>query len=238
MDQQRYSAFLNNPCDILNEGNVRHLRLDSSMGRTRANSVARTVSAPGAVPLHYQYEKASVSPVFVRYDDTPIPQTSAIWVSQRKPSSGDYQKDRAYYLQWGPDSAYAVELGFEAQLFFTAELTGCGIIVLSGAGKTVLVHHNIQVTPPGPTFFQNLFESNAKKMVREAAAVGRARTDSLYLMLQNIVASTPGLTSGKMLGVQQYGGTARFFGMKRGGSWRFYVNRPGSDGYTTQEIFG
>ncbi len=207
------------------------------MGRMGANSVSHTVHTPGAVPLRYQFEKASVSPVYIRYDATGIPQTSAVWVSQREPGSGDFQKDRAYYLQWGPDSAYAVELGFEAQLFFTAELTGCGIIVLSGAGKTVLVHHNIQVTPPGPTFFQKLFETTPKKMAREAAAIGRARTDSLYLMLQDIVASTPGLTSGKMLGVQQYGATARFFGMKRSGRWRFYVNRPSDGTYKTQEIF-
>lgn len=241
MDQQRYFSFLSNPCGSLNQGNVSQLRLHSSM-ETQSRNIA--VDKPveglsaGAVPLQYQSATASAVPVFIRYDDTSIPQTSAVWVSRTNTGAGDCLQDHAYYLNWGENTAYAVELGSEAKLFFTAELTGCGIIVLSGTGKTVLVHHNIQVTPPGPTYFQKLFESTPKKMAREAAAVAQSRTDSLYLMLQDIVASTPGLTSGKMLGVHQYGAKASFFGINNGGRWRFYLNMPGGQHYMTKEVFG
>lgn len=248
MNHQQYSDFLNDPCAFLNNGSVDKLRLDGSVMAMGKTAVSHTVNFPGSVPLRYLYEKASVRPVTIEYSDTGIPPTSAVWVRAAKASGKAFDpdtklaehkdvKDRAYYLNWDADTAYAVELGFEAQLFFTAELTGCGIIVLTGGGKTVLVHHNIQVTAPDPTFFQNLFESQAKRQARETAFVGRKRTDSLYLLLQNIVKQNPTLTSGKMLGVQQYGGASRFFGMKRNGLWRFYINRPVGNVYKTHELF-
>lgn len=248
MNNQQYSDFLNDPCAFLNNGNVDRLRLDSSVMAMGNAAKSHTVNFPGAVPLNYLYEKASVRPVVIEYSDTGIPPTSAIWVRAAEASGKAFDpdtklaghkdvKDRAYYLNWDKNTAYAVELGFEAQLFFTAELTGCGIIVLSGGGKTVLVHHNIQVTAPGPTYLQGLFESKAKRQAREAAFVGRQRTDSLYLLLQNIVEQNPTLTSGRMLGVQQYIGASRFFGMKRNGLWRFYINRPVGKVYKTHELF-
>lgn len=235
MNKQQYSDFLDDPCKFLNNGSVTRLRLDSGLKVVKAPATSRTVQYPGSVPLRYQQAKASVQRISVRHSDTGIPPTSAVWVDTRDPSQ-EFQNDNAYYLNWGPDSAYAIELGLEAQLFFTAELTGCGIIVLTGGGKTIVVHHNIQVAAPDPTLFQKVFESAAKKQARETAFVGLQRTDSLFVLLDHIVKENPNLTAGQLLSVQHYGGNSQFFGIKRGGRWRFYVNRPVGEAYQTHEI--
>ena len=236
MTPQQYRLFLDNPVALLNgPGNVRQIRLDGTMGQAIANSVSRTVQNPGAVPLHYQYSAARVLPVTLRYDDTGIPPTSAVWISRNQPGGGgQYQRDRAYYLQWAPDQAYAIELGFDAQLFFTAELTGCGIMVFTAQHKTIVVHHNVQVPPVPPTFMQQIFESAAARQLRDAAHMVDVRTQTLASLAQDIVAAHPDMTGGTLLSVQQYGATARVFGIKRGGQWRLYVNRPVGGTYQTE----
>ena len=71
MNQQQYRQFLDNPVALLNgPGNVRQIRLDGTMTQAIPNTVSRTVHNPGAVPLHYQYSAARVTPVTLRYDDT------------------------------------------------------------------------------------------------------------------------------------------------------------------------
>ncbi|MEX3899856.1 hypothetical protein [Paraburkholderia sp. BR10954] len=233
MNPQQYRQFLANPAVLLNgPGNVRQIRLESDMTREIPNSVSRTVQNPGAVPLHYQYSAARVTPVTLRYDDTGISATSAVWIS-RIPPTGEHQRDRAYYLQWAPDCAYAVDLSFDAQLFFTAELTGCGIMVLRAPNKTIVVHHNVQVPPVPPTFWQWIFESAAARQQRHAAHVSDVRTQTLLNLAQDIVASHPGITGGTLLSAQQYGDRARVFGIKRGEQWRLYVNYPAGGNYRT-----
>lgn len=239
MNQQQYRQFLDNPVALLNgPGNVRQIRLDGTMTQAIPNTVSRTVQNPGAVPLHYQYSAARVTPVTLRYDDTGIPATSAVWVSRNSPAVGQYQRDRAYYLQWAADQAYAIELGFEAQLFFTAELTGCGILIFMAPNRTIVVHHNVQVAPVPPTLFQQLFESAAARQQRNAAHSANVRMGTLHNLAQDIVAATPDITGGTQLSVQQYGATARVFGIKRGGHWRLFVNRPVGGTYQTELLYG
>jgi hypothetical protein len=238
MNRQQYRQFLNNPVALLNgPGNVSQIRLHASMTRAIANTVSRTVQRPDAVPLHYQYSAARVTPVTVRYDDSGIPATSAVWVSRHPPAAGDYQRDRAYYLQWAPDQAYAVELGFDAQLFFTAELTGCGILVFSAPSKLIVVHHNVQVAAVPQNFFQRLFESRAAHAQRSAAHKADVRMRTLQELAAHIVEATPEITGGTQLSVAQYGATARVFGIKRGGQWRVFVNRPGGARYRTELLY-
>ena len=78
-----------------------------------------------------------------------------------------------------------------------------------------------------PTFFQQLFES--------AAAL---RMGTLHSLAQDIGTATPDITGGTQLSVQQYGATARIFGIKRRGRWRLYVNRPVGGGYQTELLYG
>jgi hypothetical protein len=141
-------------------------------------------------------------------------------------------------LQWAAGQAYAIELGADAQLFFTAELTGCGILIFTAPGRTLVVHHNIQVAPVAPTWFQRLFESAAARVQRDAAHAAEARTDALYDLAQDIVAATPDITGGTHLSVRQYGATARVFGIRRGGQWRLFVNRPVGGSYRTELLHG
>lgn len=237
MNQQQYRQFLGDPRTLLNAGNVSEIRLDASMAQA-ANAVSRVVNQAGGNRLRYQYSAARVTPVTLKYDDTRIPQTSAIWVRRQPPAGGgDYQRDRAYYLQWGVDEAYAIELGFDAQLFFTAELTGCGILVFSAPNKLIVVHHNIQVHPIPQTLFQQLFERAAARQQREPAHVVNVRNETLHNLAQDIVASTPNITGGTQLSVQQYGNRARVFGVKRG-RWRLFVNRPiGGGNYQTELLY-
>ena len=240
MNQQQYRQFLNDPATLLNAGNVSQIRLYGTMSQA-ANAVSRVVNQAGINRLRYKYSAARVTPVTLKYDDTGIIQTSAIWVSQQPPvGGGDYQRDRAYYLEWGVDQAYAIEVGFDAQLFFTAELTGCGILVFSAPNKLIVVHHNIQVVPIPQTLFQRLFglfESGASQRQREDAYVANVRDQSLYDLAQDIVASSHSITGGAQLSVQQYGNKARVFGVKPGGRWRLFVNRSIGDNYQTELFY-
>lgn len=238
MNIQQYQQFLNDPRTLLNAaGNVSQIRLEGSMALA-SNSVYRVVNQAGVSRLRYKYSNSRVTPITVRYDDSGIPQTSGIWFSQRSPSQGDYRKDRAYYLEWGVDQAYAIELGSDAQLFVTAELTGCGIIVFSTPSKLVVVHHNIQVSSLPQTWLQWIIESRTAKQQREAAFVANSREQALVNLVQDIVATTPGITRGISLSVNQYGSKARVFGVRRHGLWRLFVNRPnGAINYQTDLLY-
>lgn len=243
MNQQQYRQFLDNPVHLLNPplgaGNVRQIRLDGTMAQAIPNSVSRTVVNPGAVPLHYQYSSARVTPVTLRYDDTGIPANSAVWVSRNPPAAlgSPHQRDRAYYLQWAANQAYAIELGFDAQLFFTAELTGCGILIFTAPNRTIVVHHNVQVPPVPQTFFQQLFENAAAHQRRSAIHSSDVRTQTLRNLAQDIIAMTPDINAGTQLSVQQYGASARVFGIKRSGRWRLFVNRPVGGLYQTELLY-
>ena len=161
-----------------------------------------------------------------------------MWVSHDAPPAGGYQRDRAYYLQWGADQAYAIELGSDAQLFFTGELTGCRILIFTAPKRTIVVHHNIQVTPVPPTLCQQLFESAAARQLRNAGHAAALRMGTLHSLAQDIVTASPDITGGTQLSMQQYGATARIFGIKRRGRWRLYVNRPVGGGYQTELLYG
>jgi hypothetical protein len=237
MTHQQYRQFLDNPVAMLSAGNVRQIRLDGSMDHVIPNSVSRIVHNPGAVPLHYQYSAARVVPVTIQYQDTGIPPTSGVWVNRNTPAAGEYQRDRAYYLQWGADQAYAIELGYDAQLFFTAQLTGCGILIFTAPHRTIVVHHNVQVPPVPPTIFQRLFENAANRALREADHAGNVRAGTLYDLAHDIVAATPDITGGTQLSIQQYNPPTRLFGVKRGGQWRFFVNSTVGGGFQTQLLY-
>ncbi|MFN7571750.1 MAG: hypothetical protein ACK5TK_09915 [Betaproteobacteria bacterium] len=241
MDPQQYRGFLNDPVLLLNRtenANVRQIRLHSSMASASPSAVFRTVQHPGAVRLRYQSSAARAVPVTLRYDDTGIPATSAVWVSRNPPAGEPFQRDRAYYLHWASDEAHAVELGSDAQLFFTAELTGCGILIFRAPGTTIVVHHNIQVDPVPPTLFQRLFESAAARNERASMHSGEVKENALHNLAQHIIAATPGITGGTQLSVRQYGDKARVFGIKRGGQWRLFVNRPVGGSYRTELLHG
>lgn len=239
MNQQQYRQFLNDPRTLLNgTGNVRQIRL-TGFGATD-NAVSRAVVEGGVLSLRYRFSAARVTPVSLRYDDTHIPATSAIWVSggTPPPPPAVIQRDRAYYLQWGVDQAYAIELGADAQLFFTAELTGCGILVLSAPDKLIVVHHNVQVPDVRQNFMQRLFERNQSYRQRSDNNAIDVREQTLHNLAQDLIATTPGITGGTQLSVAQYASPSRVFGIKRGGQWRLFINSPVGGNFQTQLLYG
>lgn len=236
MNFQQYQQFLNDPRALLNgNGNVSQIRLDGSMSSPLAsNSIARVIDRENGRQLEYDYSKSRVTQISIRYDDNPIPQVAAIWISRNTPPAGaEFQADTAYYLEWEVNRALAIELKDEARLFFTAELTGCGILVFYAADKLIVVHHNIQVEPLPQSFFQKLFESAAARQQRESTYVAETRENALVDLANDIVEQVPGITGGTSLSVNQYGGTARVFGIRQAGRWRIYVNRPVAGQYQT-----
>lgn len=238
MTQQQYQQFLTDPCTFLNgPGNVRQLKFRRF--HTADNSVSRAVTHGGVTSLRYHYSASRVTPIFLQYDATPIPATSALWVDggAPPPMPAVVVRDRAYYLKWGVDEAYAIELGADAQLFFTAELTGCGILVLAGPQKLIVVHHNIQVPQMPQGFFARLFVSAAAHTQAEAARIVEVRAQALYNLAMDIIATTPGLTECTQLSVAQYTAPTRVFGVRRGGKWRLFVNHPGGGTYHTDLLY-
>ncbi|TDO96722.1 hypothetical protein [Marinomonas balearica] len=238
MDLRQYQQFLNDPVRLLSRGNVSQLRFNGTLSNVK-NAVMRVIDQGGTYRIRYKYSKSRVTPVTIKYDDTGIPQTSAIWVSRTPPNGiGDYRKDRAYYLEWGSNNAYAIELGAEAQLFFTAELTGCGILIFSAGEKLIVVHQNIQVDPIPQNAFQKIFESDSAKQQRNRDHSNLVRVQTLHKVALDIVDQMPSITRGAQISVKDYGDKARIFGIKRHGAWRLYINKPnGNRGYQTELIY-
>ncbi len=245
MNQNQYRQFLNDPAAFLNAGPVRRMRINiNPVTPNFRNVVQRTAQyGGGAVPVHYQYSDARVTPVSLRYDNTGIPPTSALWVETNRPANplAQFVTDRAYWLQWRADEAYAISLGHEAQLFFTATLTGCGILVFETPQNLIVIHHNIQVAAVGQSFIQSLFESQQNYLARDQTHRFDARAEALQQLAQHVVADNPDIVRGTALDSRQYFSSdqpASVFGVKRGGSWRIYVNfKTGAD-YRTELLYG
>lgn len=204
------------------------------------NSVHETVQLGGSVPTFFQYSDSRITSVTLRYDDTGIPATSALWAETAYRGGSQFVNDRAYYLQWSADQAYAITLGYEAQLFFTAQLDGCGILVFETPRNLIIIHHNVQVAAVGQSFLQSIFESQRSHTVRDTANRFDVRAQALQDLSAQIIALNPSIVRGTALDARQYmatGHAASVFGVKRGGQWRIYVNSKTGADYHTDLLF-
>ncbi len=242
MNQNQYRRFLNNPVTFMNGGPVTRFRINMSPGGAGfANSIKSTSQVQGGVPLSFQHSDARVTPMSLRYDDTGIPQTSALWATTTRPPAGDYVTDRAYYLQWSVDRAYAIELGSEAQLFVTARIDGCGILVFETPKKLIVVHHNVQVAAASKSRFQKMFESQEKYNIRNNNYRFDVRAQALQALSEQIIADNPDIIGGTSLDARQYmatGQAASVFGVKRDGRWRIFLNSKTGLDYRTSLMYG
>ena len=243
MTQNQYRQFLNDPAGFLNAGPVTRLRINMMPGGPGfRNTVSSTANFAGAVPIHFQYSDAMVSTVFLRYDNTGIPPTSALWAqTAQPPHNAPYVNDRAYYLQWNADQAYAITLGYEAQLFFTAQVDGCGILIFQTPRNLIVVHHNVQVAAVGQSWVQRVLESQQNYNNRDRENRFDVRAQTLQQLAEHIVANNPNIIRGVALDSRQYmstGNAASVFGVKRGGSWRIFVNSKTGADYHTDLLFG
>jgi hypothetical protein len=247
MTQTQYKQFLDDPAKFLNAGPVRRLRINvppvnpgSAVFLTNPQS---TANFPGAVPVHFQWQHLSASPIWWKYDDTGIPPTSAVWAQITPPVGGQFVNDRAYYLKWSVDEAYALELGHTAQIFLTAQVDGCGILVFQTPLNLIVVHHNIQVAAVGKSFFQRIFESRQAYGNRDQENRFDVRAQALQALSGHIMAKYPNITRGAALDVSHYmatGNAASVFGVTRGrvGPWRIFVNSKIGTDYHTDMLFG
>ena len=242
MDNTQYRQFLNNPVTFLNGGPVSRLRINvTTPGVPFRNTIKSTENFNGSVPTSFQYSDSRVTSISLRYDNTGIAPTSALWAQTTRPPAGNFVNDRAYYLQWSADQAYAIELKHEAQLFFTAQVDGCGILVFETPQKLIIVHHNIQVAAAGQSFLQSVFESQGNYRARDRNNRFDARARALQDLSAHIIANNPGITGGTSLDARQYmatGHAASVFGIKRGGRWRIYVNSKTGANYRTKLMYG
>jgi hypothetical protein len=241
MNQTQYRQFLNDPAGFLNDGPVKRLRININLGPVASKNTDKyTASYPGAVPTVYQYSDSLVTQVFFRYDITGIAATSALWVTADRPAGESYISDRAYYLQWEVDKAYAITLGYAAQLFFTAQLTGCGILVFQSPQALTVIHHNMQVAAEGQSFLQRIFESQRDRSIRQEEYKFDVRAQALQGLATHIVSADPDVIRGTALDSRQYlssGNPASVFGVKRNERWRIFVNHNTSGVYQTELLY-
>jgi hypothetical protein len=240
MTQAQYMRFLNDPAGFLNAGPVRRLRINvNPSGAGFSNTIKSTANYPGAVPVHFQYSDARVTRISWTYDDTGIPATSAVWARATQSVGGQFVNDRAYYLQWSADEAYAMTLGTEAQIFLTAQVDGCGILVFETPSNLIVVHHNIQVAEVGRSFFQRIFESRQAYGNRDQENRFDVRAQALQALSGDIIANHPNIIRGTALDVRQYmatGNAASVFGVKRE-RWKIFVNSKTGMNYHTDMLF-
>jgi hypothetical protein len=242
MNQTQYRQFLNDPAAFLNAGPVvRRLRINMTPAGPGFRNTVRSTDQIGGAPIFFQYSDAMVTKVYLRYDDTAlVPDNRVLW-AETTPGGAQYVNDRAYYLQWNVDQAYAITLGHEAQLFFTAQVDGCGILVFETPQNLIIVHHNVQVAAVGESFLQSIFESRQNYNARDLANRFDVRAQTLQALVQHIVAHNPSIVRGTALDARQYmatGNPASVFGVKRGGRWRIYVNSMTGANYHTDLLYG
>jgi hypothetical protein len=113
------------------------------------------------------------------------------------------RKENAYYLQWGPDRCYIITLRDQADLFFTDQLSGCGILVFETPHELIVMHHNRKS-------WQDLKSSN-----EEVAKIA----DS-YLAKKNIIKYS-------FINSSHYNPDecAGVFGIRSNGRWKIYFNK-------------
>jgi hypothetical protein len=242
MDHIQYRQFLNDPVAFLNAGPVKRLRINMNpAGAAFRNTVQRTTQHPGVVPTYWQYADALVAPVSLRIENSPVASVlSAVWVESKRPAPGaSFVNDRAYWLKWNADKAYAIALGHEAQLFFTATLTGCGILVFETPQKLIVIHHNVQVPTIGQGFVQRLLESRRAHQERDQNNRFDVQAQALEALAQHIISENPSIRGVALNSPQYYssGQPASVFGIKRGGRWRIYANTKTGADYRTDVLY-
>ena len=94
------------------------------------------------------------------------------------------------------DQAYAIELKHEAQLLFTAQVDGRGILVCETPQKLIIVHHNIQVAAAGQNILQSEFESQRNYRTSDREHRFDARARALQELSAHIIANNSGITGG------------------------------------------
>lgn len=247
MNQNQYTQFLNDPAAFLNNNtdNLRQLRISvNPTGPAFSNTVKRTIQDQMGNDVYFQHSDALVTKMFLSYDiSTVSDDLSALWIRTTDPKNGlPLIQDRAYWLKWNADESYAITLGYEAQLFFTATLTGCGILVLNSPKGLTIIHHNIQVPDIEQDFFQKVFESQNDYNKRNKENRFSARAAALGELARSIVADDNSITGGTTLDVNKYYNTERksasVFGVKHEDTWRIYVNSDNTGaGYQTELLY-
>jgi hypothetical protein len=166
------------------------------------------------IELIRQDSEAMIIPVYIGYSKCGQDWCIRVSSNEGKIIRGVHKtiKDQAYYLQWGPDKGYVITLRDRAKLFFTDQLSGCGILIFETAHTLILVHHNRRsVDDPQLTRFE-ITEIARKIKKNNPNIIGYTYRDFLDYFPQR---------SGE-------DDVAGVFGVNSNGRWNIYFNKYGS----------
>ena len=138
-------------------------------------------------------------------------------------STGDVT---ATYLPWAFEHAFAIQPYSTSEMFFTAPLSGCCVMVCGPEDAPWIVHANYN-----PSYFGLLTEQERANPEADAH-FRRRRLDGYMKWCKSIVEKLGVDESGRdpivifspLFYQHIMGVAARVFGVKRQGSWRFFYN--------------
>ena len=137
-----------------------------------------------------------------------------------------------YWLPWNDDKAFQMTVGDRYEVFITAKINSCGIIIGGPEGSPVVIHANAmaRISDPPSTF--GLAPNLAASISREHQSNVNNEYKLAYGNLAAKLISDGVFGGGKpnvfVLDPEYYlsakSGSAGVFGVRNGGTWKFYVN--------------
>ncbi len=221
MNPTEYRLFSTNPIQFLSSDNY---NLRFNLPHPKGASVHRQTHYTGTkLPVTFYHSESLLSTVHL-YTERPVYQPNPVlWINSK--SGGVAGKtERAYYLHWQPDSAYAVMVGSNAKFFFTAELTGCGLLLYDCPAGILAVHLNMDVD----ICVKKRFESQSKYLSRDSANRFKVKNAEFSTLADRIEEDYPELQGGARFLPHHYqsqgSGKAHVFGVNNDNVWTFYYS--------------
>jgi hypothetical protein len=216
MDSNDLASFLADPVTFLGDW---PLQIGVPSGTKGTTSTAAVASSSEAVEF-VQYPAASNRVTFYLHKDTP---SESCWINTTQ-ASAQAQTKTGYRLPWNGHKAYYIQLDDQADLFATARLNGCCVMV-SGAGNDVQIAHvnrGDDAIEEAVRGVQDQDVANAKRLKLFDAfywdVMGRLITLGALSDTTKVTLFDPGSYSGG-----NNRGLARVYGIRRSTGWTFYA---------------
>jgi len=217
MNNNDYRQFLNDPVTYM--GN-RGLRLTGFSAPSLLGSVKMVLGESGMFKVIDHNASSHIKKV-VLYDDI----NEDMWCSNGSPNAVAYVRDRAYYLHWKKGMAYSMTLGTEVNLFFTAELSGCCVMVFETNDGPTVFHGNIDVqfrdlkrNEKFNSYYRLLYDYIWHKKSSMFLTIA-AKLKPNVTVTDRWSCVLPGFYQ-----QQSQDGKIKIFGVRRNKQWRFYYN--------------
>jgi len=152
MNRSQFVKFQQDPSAFLNPSKAHKAGVDLDIvgadGTLLQTSTVTVPNAPQALPSAKKQDYSRLEAKQFKAEPVPFNLSyNAGWgklTLTKDAVSTTKHVVQTYYLNWASDSAYWMQLGGAANLFVTARLNGCGVLIYGTPSSPTVVHANIK----------------------------------------------------------------------------------------------